>query len=345
MKLLMITRKVDINDSRMGFFYQWVRAIGEKVEKLYVITWQKSDRGELPANIEIINLPQNKLLKIISLRFNTLRLLPKIDGIFCHMNPEYTILIAPLPKIFGKKVVSWYTHSAVSFRSRLMEKLTDRILTASKESFLLPSKKVLVTGHGIDTKNFFPIDSAEPLKDNFDLLSVGRISPTKDYESMIKAVNILSDQNIKNVRLKIIGEPALPEQQVYLDSLKQMVKVMKLENQVEFLGSVQNISLRKYFLDADAVINLSGTGSLDKAVLEAMACGRLVLTSNIAFKLILPTELMVEQNQPKALAERIEFLINLSGEKKRQWQNQLRQEVVNNHNLDNLIKKIIEQFS
>ena len=154
MKLLMITRKVDINDSRMGFFYQWVRAIGEKVEKLYVITWQKSDRGELPANIEIINLPQNKLLKIISLRFNTLRLLPKIDGIFCHMNPEYTILIAPLPKIFGKKVVSWYTHSAVSFRSRLMEKLTDRILTASKESFLLPSKKVLVTGHGIDTKNF-----------------------------------------------------------------------------------------------------------------------------------------------------------------------------------------------
>ncbi|MBU2472662.1 hypothetical protein KKE74_01355, partial [Patescibacteria group bacterium] len=67
MRLLMITRKVDEKDSSpAGFTYNWVKKIGQRLEKLYVITWQKSEqkseRGDLPKNIEIISLFGNKFL-------------------------------------------------------------------------------------------------------------------------------------------------------------------------------------------------------------------------------------------------------------------------------------------
>ncbi len=120
MKLLMITRKVDPNDALAGFTYNWVKKIGENLEEFYVITWQKGDRGDLPRNIKIIYLPNNKLLKIIFLQKELLKILPKVDGVFCHMNPEYTILTSPLAHIFGKRVVSWYTHGQVGLRRRLL---------------------------------------------------------------------------------------------------------------------------------------------------------------------------------------------------------------------------------
>jgi glycosyltransferase involved in cell wall biosynthesis len=83
---------------------------------------------------------------------------------------------------------------------------------------------------------------------------------------------------------------------------------------------------------------------LDKAVLEAMASGALVLTSNEAFSKILPADLLVEKNQPEILAQKILQIYSLDQEKKSALKNNLRQIVVENHNLDKLVEKIIEQF-
>jgi len=55
---------------------------------------------------------------------------------------------------------------------------------------------------------------------------------------------------------------------------------------------------------ADIFINLSDTGSIDKAVLEAMASGCLVLTSNEAFTNILKPQYLT-QKDPARLAEKI----------------------------------------
>ena len=91
-------------------------------------------------------------------------------------------------------------------------------------------------------------------------------------------------------------------------------------------------------------MNLSRTGSVDKAVLEAMACGKLVLTSNEAFVNILKNkgaELMVKPNSPDDLAERIAALASLDVKTRTSIEAKLREEVVQNHNLDHLVQKII----
>ncbi len=340
-KVLMITRKVDPNDALAGFAYNWVKKIGENLDELHVISWQSGDASGLPDNIKVFFLPANKIAKILVLQKLLLKILPKVDGVFCHMNPEYTILAGPLAKIFRKRIVSWYTHRAVTWRRRWLEFFADAIVTASAESFREAKypEKVKVIGHGIDTELFCPTDKIS--SEIFKIISVGRISPTKDYESIIKALNSVGNSQ---ARLKIIGDVILQLQQQYLDSLKQMVVGMNLYDRVDFVGWVANKEMPPYYQTADLFINMSGTGSLDKAVLEAMACECLVLTSNEAFKGMLPAELIVEKNNPEMLAEKIKWLMALPAEEKTKLRRQLRDEVVKNHNLDNLAKKIVSQF-
>lgn len=362
MRLLMITRKVDRYDPLAGFAYGWIKKIAQNVDQLNVLCLEKGDITDLPANVKIYSLGKEKgasrFKRFLNFQILALKLVPKSDGVFCHMNPEYTIAIAPYAKLFRKKIVSWYTHGAVTIKLRLLEKLANTVLTASKESFRLPSKKVIVTGHGIDTEFFHPPAPGQETITKFYLegreagslatykiLTIGRISPTKDYESLIKAVDILvNKENVKGLKVNIIGGPGLPEHQSYLDSLKQMVQTMKLQNVVSFLGAISNIETVGHYQDADLFVNLSGTGSVDKAVLEAMACGTIVLTSNIAFEQILGNDFMVEQNNPEKLAEKIKWVMDLPAQEKQEIKEKLRTEVVTNHDLNNLAKKIAEAF-
>lgn len=337
MRLLMVTRKVDLEDaSPAGFAYSWVEKIGKKAEKLYVITWQKSNRSDLSEKIRIISLPGNKLFKIFVLQFYLLKILPRVNGVFCHQNPEYTILSAPLAKIFRKKIVSWHTHKAVNWKLHLVNLLTNKILTASRESCRLKDrKKIKVAGHGIDTDYFKPGCSGNSRKslEKFKIISIGRISPAKDYETLIKAVG-----NIKNIEVEIIGGPVLKKDEEYFQNLKHFA------GNIKFLGPVPHNQILPYYQNCDLFVNLSQTGSVDKAVLEAMACQRLVLTSNEAFIDIVGRDLMFEEKNPPALAEKIKWLMDLSQEEKERIGQRLRNEVVKNHNLDNLADKIIKEF-
>lgn len=339
----MITRKVDERDALAGFAYNWVKAIGANLERLYVITWQQSDRGGLPNNIEIFPLPENKLLKIFVLQKLLLKLLPRVNGVFCHMNPEYTILAAPLARLWRRRVISWYTHGAVTFKRRVVEILANKIVTASALSFRRPlfPDKVKVIGHGIDTANFQPVSVAAP-DGIFRIISVGRISPTKDYESIIKA---MAEINNKKIKLQIIGDVILEAQKSYLAALRQLVDKLNLTEQVEFVGWVANKDLAAYYQRADLFINMSGTGSVDKVVLEAMACGLLVLTANEAFTEIIGSDFMVRKNDYRALSEKIRRLLALAPAAKNELAQKFRQTVVRDYNLEDLAVKIVAQFS
>ena len=91
-------------------------------------------------------------------------------------------------------------------------------------------------------------------------------------------------------------------------------------------------------------MNLSNTGSLDKAVLEAMNAGLIVLTSNEAYKETLPKNLMVERDQPEKLKEKISEMMNLDDIKRERIIQGRRKEVAENHSLNNLITKIVARF-
>ena len=340
MKLLIITQKVDINDDNLGSFHDWLKKLAEKADIFVIANYV--GQYELPDNAKVFSLGKEigvgKLVKIFKYQWFLFKFLPRVDGVFFHMCPEYVLGAHLWPKIFRKKTLLWYTHKSVNWKLKLAEKLTDKIFTASKESFRLPSKKVEVTGHGIDLDKFKP---AEIKKDGskFKIISVGRISPVKNYEIMINTAEILRSRNF-NFEIRVVGAPILESDKIYFEKLKNLIKEKKLDGIVEFVGPISNKYIAEFYQSGNLFINLSDTGSLDKAILEAMACGLKILTSNEAFKDILPEENFTKK-EPKAVAEKIENLSKSPDMNKDKFIDY----VSANHGLDNLAERVVFFFS
>lgn len=339
MKLLIITQKVDINDGVLGFFHEWVKEFAKHCEKITVICLQKGECN-LPDNIKVLSLGKEKGYSKLKYIFNFYKYIwrerKKYDSVFVHMNQEYVLLGGLFWKIMGKKILLWYVHKSVNWKLRLVEKLADKIFTASKNSFRLSSKKVEIVGHGIDVDNFKPKISNLKSDEKLKIITVGRIAEVKNLHLLIETAEILRNKNF-NFGVKIAGTPILESDKIYFEKLKNSIQEKKLNDIIEFIGSVPNKDIAGFYQDGDLFINLSDTGSLDKAILEAMACGLKILTSNEAFKDIVPTENFTGKNAEE-IAEKIICLA------KNPNNPSLKDYVIKNHKLANLIGKIIEFY-
>ena len=267
MKLLICTQAVDRNDPVLGFFHRWIEEFAKQCDQVTVICLRKGDYS-LPPNVQVCALGVgNKIYR--SLRF--LRLICKLrrqyDRVFVHMNPEYLLLGGLCWRLRGKKIVFWYTHKAINLRLRVATLLANVIFTASKESFRLVSKKVRVMGHGIDTDFFTPDPSAA--RGNL-VLSVGRLTKSKRHDLAIRAATDAVRE------LRIAGEGS------ERDNLERLAQ--ELGASVQFLGGITQMQLRDEYRQAAYLVHTSETGSLDKVVLEALACGLPVRTQDPALK-------------------------------------------------------------
>lgn len=342
----MITRKLDKDDAQAGFTYTWVKKFGQNLDELKVICLEKGNLEGLGQNVQVFSMGKekgkNRLREFINFQRGAIKFIKKVDGVFCHQNPEYTLLIAPYAKIFRKKIIAWYSHKEINFQVKLMNFLANQVTTPTPEGFGLKSKKKIVLGHGIDIDLFKPLEHKKP-SPIFRIISVGRISPIKDYKTLIEAIEIIQKEIL--LKVQIIGGPGLNHQREHLYELKKMVKEKNLEELIEFKGLIPNQELSRYYQEADLSINLCPTGSPDKAVLESMASGLMVLVCNKTFKDdfgVYHKKLIFQEKNPEDLALKI---VNLAHSKeKKEIQEYLRARVDNLHNLNNLVLKIINLF-
>lgn len=344
MRLLMITRKVDKDDGLAGFSYNWVKKLAGQLDFLYVMCLEKGNVSGLPDNVEVYSLGKengkNRLKEFINFQKLAIKLLPKVDGVFSHQNPEYGILIAPWAKIFKKKLIAWYVHKRVGTKLKTLNFLADKMISINKESFRLPSKKVVFLHHGIDTEIFSYKEKSN--HNDLRLLSVSRISQTKQIDKMIDLVYELKNKLDKKVVLKIVGEASLEKDKFYLNELKDQVIKLGLIDNIDFVGSVANYKTPALYQWADIFLNFSKTGSVDKTVLEAMSCGTLVLASNEAFEDILKNiNVLFYIEDISHSANRIKKIIHIDS---RDLRLALHKYVEKNHALSQLVKEIVKTF-
>jgi len=370
MKLLICTQKVDMDDDVLGFFHDWIAEFAKTCEQVTVICL-KQGTFDLPANVKVLSLGKEKLelgtwnldiIKKLKYGFNFLRYIRQerqnYDTVFVHMNQIYAILGGFYWRLQGKKIGLWYTHKQVNLSLRLAEKIVDHVFTASEKSFRIESPKKIILGHGIDIEKYRAIaeerdamsaDREESKQDTstFRIITVGRISPIKDYETLIGAAKILSDEN-RHIEVEIIGGPGTPEQAVYLEELKGTVEEKKLADIVRFAGAVPNREIAGRLKGADLFVNMSRTGSVDKAVLEAMACGLPVVTGNEAFTDIFKEHierLMYIPQDCADLATKIKAFQTMDRAEKNRITAYLHRLVERDNNLSGLITKIMAAYA
>ena len=268
MKLLICTQAVDSDDPTLGFFVRWIEEFSKRCEKVTVICLRK-DEYSLPDNVKVFEIGKTvgsmqKAVKFFSLAWKQRH---NYNAIFVHMNPEYIVVSGLLWRLLNKRIALWYTHKSVNLKLRIAIFFSHIVFTASKESFRLSTKKLHIMGHGIDTDFFFPDASVAR---GSCVLSVGRLMPSKRHDLAMRVAKQ------EGRELRIAGEG--PER-AHLEALARELGV-----QAHFLGGITQSQLRDEYRKAAYLIHTSETGSLDKVVLEALACGLPVRTNDSALK-------------------------------------------------------------
>jgi glycosyltransferase involved in cell wall biosynthesis len=257
------------------------------------------------------------------------------------MNAIWGYRLAPVFHLLRIPVLLWYAHGTVTDRLRRAHRYVTRVVTSTPEGFRLPSDKVSVIGQGVDA-SLFTIQEHVP--GAADMLTVGRISPRKRIDLMIDVMDALIEVEPSiPFRLVVIGAPLTSQDQAYQKQLEQKAAQSKASNNIQFVGHVPITRLPAYYRTALLHLNLSLTGSMDKTVMEALAAGCPVLTSNEAFRETLSSfpNLLIKDDHPKAIAQQI-----LGLHKKRETidHEALRALVVGKHDLATYGIRILEEL-
>ena len=312
MNLLIVTQKVDREDENLGAFYYWFEELARHAEHVTIIASSVGVHN-LPSNVTIVCLEKHtgtrrlarirKFFELFSYHY------AQSDAVFFHQIPEFVIAAAPFLLSLKKRSVLWYAHKSVTWRLKIAEKLVDFIATSSPEGFRLPSKKVVYVGQAINTDLFKPIGQHDTTRKNsLRLISVGRIAPVKNYEQLIEACAAGDALWPEHWSLTLVGGPILARDYAYLESLKRLAVQKNISQKIDFSGPARYSEIPAVLGEHDMFVNLSRTGSLDKAVFEAMACGLTVLTSNEAYRAIVPDDYFLEHANAEFIAERIKQL-------------------------------------
>ena len=118
--------------------------------------------------------------------------------------------------------------------------------------------KVIYNGTRI-TNNEFSKSNSNIIK----LITVGRLAPWKNVNTIIEAVHLLKNQDFK-INLIIVGSG--PEDL----ELKKQVNNLNLTNEVIFTGQKKYSDLKEYYKSADLYIQASGYEGLPHVLLEAI---------------------------------------------------------------------------
>jgi len=111
-------------------------------------------------------------------------------------------------------------------------------------------------------------------KEDNKILFLGRISPIKDIETLIKAIPLIDNDKIK---IEIVG----PAESGYLDKLKELINKLGVNNRVVFSQPIYSIKDKIRKIDSCKIFILpSKREGMPQSLIEAMARGKIVIASN-----------------------------------------------------------------
>ena len=272
-KILIFNISTDSNNTSLGFAVNWINQLSEYYIEIDVVTLNKGATHMLNDNINVYSHDSiNKITKFIEIRKTIKNLLKNNEYKFClsHMTTSLTLVSSTIFKFNNLQSILWYTHKGpTTFIKKIVLYLgalfSDRIITASENSFPLRFKKVTSIGHAINYEDFY---RSRINTESKDFLILSRISRSKNIDESIQG--FLNSVYGESQSITIVGGPLTKQDVEYESYLKNKYSVY---SNIRFAGSIPHPNLSKYIDKTRFHINNTPKGFYDKSVLETLSGG------------------------------------------------------------------------
>lgn len=313
--------------------------------------------GGISSNSHFIGMPcesKDTLKRLLWQQLMMPRLLKRIKTDMIYSTTNIAPLVSSCPIVLAFRIPP---KVLTGFRSKLrhvmmkasLNKATS-VITVSGfakneivKSFNIPRRKIHVVYHGISSK-FRKKEETLSYKTSYSLqhpfiLSISVLYPHKNHISLIKAFEIIKRKHKCKHKLVIIGD--CPDKS-YFNKLVDMIRRYNLEEEIFLIPGVSHDEIVDWYRSADIYVLPSFHETFGLTLIEAMACGIPVITSNISAMPEIGGEaaLYFNPNDPEDMAEIIWNV--LSDSKLREKMISLGKRCAQNFSWEHTAKKTLE---
>ena len=338
-RVVFITQAYLRRSTIVGVTRDWVRALAARCDGVDVIALNGEPESDDP-RVRVNSLGKaeghGRARQAATFLAALAKTLPGASAVFVHMVPRYALLAAPLALVLRRPITLWYAQGGVSPALKAAVPLMKHILTPTRDSFPLAGtsveRRLRVTGHGVDTTRYAPRSDAAA--EHGRVLAAGRLSPSKRYEALVEA---LARLNAPDWRQRIASGGGYAADAAYEQRFGGRLAELGVSKRVALLGEVPYETLPDEYRAAWLFGHTSATGSLDKVVLEAMACGTPVVSTATSSRALLepvdptlaPTDASAER-----LALSLDTVLSWDERRRAEIGDALRERVLAAHSLE-----------
>lgn len=204
----------------------------------------------------------------------------------------------------------------------------------------VPQRKLVQIDNPILFKDLSAYTRNKPI-DEFQMLMISRLEPVKNIEGMINVLKQLKQKTDLNLRLIIAGSGQSES------ALKKQVKDLDMENQVTFLGFINDPY--PYLVNADLYILNSHSEGFSNSLVEAMYSKTPSLSTAVgAAPEIIEDGIngfLTPANDEEALCNKLKEIINLPKEELLKIGLAGHEKIVQNFSLDNHVNALMKIYT
>ena len=251
------------------------------------------------------------------------------------MNQEYVLLGWKLWRLLGKRLVLWRNHKMGSAWTRIAAFVSHSVCYTSPEAYIACYKNAVQMPIGIDT-NFFKPPTQAPQNDS--ILFLGRLDSVKKPEVFIAALQELADDGVP-FHADMYGDPTDPGA-AHVAALKKQAAPLVASGVLALHPGIPNEQTPAVYGAHAIYVNLTPSGSFDKTIGEAMACGNVVVAANDVLRGAVSDRLIVVSTSIESVTAGLAHALSLNNDEREPVREFARDYVVKNHSLRSLGEKL-----
>jgi len=256
----------------------------------------------------------------LKVSFELIKSRKDIDIVIFYLSHPYYLLPLATAKVLGKKTIEIVTRSrspvknlytditaVQDFLCRFMiDYFSPESATIAREQGMTkyPEKLLPISARFLDTGTFL---CRRPIPERKAVIGyIGRLKREKGVMRFTEAIPKISEK-VPGIRFFIAGEG---------DLLPQVLDMARMRKDLDVRGWIPHAELSTYLNDIKILVLPSESEGLPTIVLEAMACGTIVLSTSVGGVADIikdgETGFILETNSPECIAGNITRILNRS---------------------------------